>query len=735
MREIESIEEFNALLSKNSTIESIAFQGINLGNHEEQLSSNSFKECVFMGCNIPSHIIQKLVDDTNFIFPNIPLPYKMFKNRLYNESDLYSDGYDDKVYQHYLDSSRKNNEGISQKGFAKTIKESLARSIHDHAISDGIEDLLESIDEKKIVAIMGGHGLSRTDDDYVHIVWMAKRITEDGFILLSGGGPGAMEATHLGAWFAGLADVDLKDALAILQKSPSYKDENWLASALDIIKKYPRKEHYFSIGIPTWLYGHEPSSPFAAYIAKFFTNSIREESLLALAKGGIVFAPGSAGTMQEIFQDACQNHYKSFDYASPMLFLNRACWMRDKPVYNLLQQIQKNGFYKNLFLDINDDPDKLIVALKAFQDGKLPRTEKHRINVGTFNVLNLVSPEVEYYGKKKYSRHQYDLKTDWIAEQLDRMKAEIVVFQEIFNKSALEDVLKKSKLFKGEYYLEVGTRHKDDPFLPMVAIASKYPIKSTEVFIDIEELAGDEYNIPSMRFSRPIMKNTIEIYGQDYVFFGTHLKSKRPRYSELEKEDREKTAAMIAKGTLRSLIQRGMEASQLRSILVDSLAEGLPHFLMGDLNDAHNAVTNEIIGGLRPNKPSSPKYQLQNGEDKDAYDKSFDERLEKYYLKMEDYHQNYQFKLFQAKELLAQRSYQDHYFTHIHNGHHQALDHVYLSNDFSPFNPVKLGRVKQIKLFNDHLEDDTLGRVRNEYHESDHGQVVVKLELTSTEWV
>jgi predicted Rossmann-fold nucleotide-binding protein len=78
-----------------------------------------------------------------------------------------------------------------------------------------------------------------------------------------------------------------------------------------------------SIGIPTWLYGHEPPTPLATEHAKYFDNSIREDGLLALATAGVVFAPGRAGTLQEIFQDAAQNYYESVaDRFSPMVFLD-----------------------------------------------------------------------------------------------------------------------------------------------------------------------------------------------------------------------------------------------------------------------------------------------------------------------------------------------------------------------------------------------------------------------------
>ena len=76
----------------------------------------------------------------------------------------------------------------------------------------------------------------------------------------------------------------------------------------------------------------EPISLFASHIAKYFSNSIREDGLLAVATAGIVFAPGGAGTMQEIFQDGAQNAYRVFG-RSPMAFLDSAALLRgDGPV-------------------------------------------------------------------------------------------------------------------------------------------------------------------------------------------------------------------------------------------------------------------------------------------------------------------------------------------------------------------------------------------------------------------
>jgi predicted Rossmann-fold nucleotide-binding protein len=216
-----------------------------------------------------------------------------------------------------------------------------------------------------VVGIMGGHGLLRTDKAYQKIVHISKLLTEQGYLMISGGGPGAMEATHLGAWMAGRLDAEVYDAMRMLSQAPSFTDPLWLDTAFQVRAKYPQTQ-YKSVGVPTWLYGHEPASPFATHIAKYFENAIREDGILTIAKGGIIYAPGSAGTMQEIFQDAVQNHYLSFGYASPMVFLDTHYWTSEMPVFPMLEKLSEQGKYRNLILEIADEESEIIESIKRF---------------------------------------------------------------------------------------------------------------------------------------------------------------------------------------------------------------------------------------------------------------------------------------------------------------------------------------------------------------------------------
>ena len=90
--------------------------------------------------------------------------------------------------------------------------------------------------------------------------------------------------------------------------------------------------------------------------------------MLTIAGGGIVYSPGSAGTLQEIFQEAVQNHYLSFGYSSPMIFLGREYWTEEMPVYLLLDHLLKKGKYKNLLLTLTDEIDEIVEKCLAFSD-------------------------------------------------------------------------------------------------------------------------------------------------------------------------------------------------------------------------------------------------------------------------------------------------------------------------------------------------------------------------------
>ncbi|MBP7929101.1 MAG: hypothetical protein KAZ88_02320 [Acidimicrobiia bacterium] len=291
------------------------------------------------------------------VFPRFPdRPYDAYRTTLYTEDELNavvhsgSGTLDAAIYRHYEDAGRDHPD----------VVESLAQRIHDHAIDDALSELLETID-RPIVGIMGGHNLSRADPLFALTAELARRLTLNGFIVATGGGPGAMEAANLGG-LCGRLDADgLAELVAGLADAPHWQDEAWGDVATQV--RAGIASGSTTLGLPTWFYGHEPTNRFATHIAKYFSNSVREDRLLALANGGVVFTPGGPGTVQEVFQDAAQNIYETFGPAAPMVFLGAEEWDRSGVVPLISTMAAKKR--TSVSITVTDDLDVVVEAMLA----------------------------------------------------------------------------------------------------------------------------------------------------------------------------------------------------------------------------------------------------------------------------------------------------------------------------------------------------------------------------------
>ena len=344
-----------------------AFQYIDFSQVPQYVAArHRFSDCCFLGCEIPAEM-EGHIGSTCLVFPRMGRIYNTFRGKLYTGESLYA-GYDPENEETYCGCfDARVYADYKEKGVnCDDIRETLGRTMHDRAIGDAMLEFLSRFNERQVVAIMGGHAQLRTEASYRRVALISKALTEQGKLMASGGGPGAMEATHLGAWMAGRSMEEFDDAMSILSVAPTFRDEGWLRTAFEVRKKYPQNK-YRSLGIPTWFYGHEPATPFATHIAKYFFNSLREDVLLSIAKGGIIYSPGSAGTIQEIFQDAAQNHYETFGAPSPMVFLDKDFFTKEVPIYPLLEDLMKRGKYKNLLISVTDDPQEAIDTLLSFQ--------------------------------------------------------------------------------------------------------------------------------------------------------------------------------------------------------------------------------------------------------------------------------------------------------------------------------------------------------------------------------
>ncbi len=324
--------------------------------------------------------------------------------------------------------------------------------------------------------------------------------------------------------------------------------------------------------------------------------------------------------------------------------------------------------------------------------------ERKHFKVGTFNLLNLASPGERYYNHT-YSEEQFDKKANWLANHLKLLDADIIGFQELFHLPALQKVL----LLNGQYNgasVKMGRRN---GLGPAVGLVSRFKAVDYEIFVDFPEQARLEFGgveMPLYKFSRPVLLAKLQIRPDLIVnVFVVHLKSKRPKIKEGANPHDPRERAM---GHARSLMIRAAETTALRHLLLDTLENtDHPVIVMGDLNDEGHAVTSKILTG------SEPWRNLR--------------REEK--AKIWDVH------LYNVKDIQARQSYRDVYYTHIHNGHYDSLDNILVSQEFVRQNPQRLGYVEYVKVFNDHLVDETLSDDRTPRWKSDHGQVVTTIQL------
>ena len=358
-RIITQISSFEKLLQnghslKNSTLQALDFRQLQL-NWENFTIDNT----LFLGCQLSLEDEMVLRRKGAYIYhAPTDLPYNPFRSTLYRWQELIvqkdQKSRDLHIYEHF-----------SNKRYNPTINEALWQRIHDHAMDDALRQLLEFDEQgmttRRCVAFMGGHSVLRTDPYFRKTVETAKLLGENGYFIASGGGPGIMEAANLGAYLAGLPERSVDEALTLLEVAPKYTDDGYHQAALAVLDKFPEGQE--NLAIPTWFYGHEPSNLFASHIAKYFSNSIREDTLLAVALYGIVYAPGSAGTTQEIFMDAAQNHYATFNYYSPMVFLGRQRYEIDTMIYPLLRQLSYGKEYHDQ-LYLSDEPAEVLTFLK-----------------------------------------------------------------------------------------------------------------------------------------------------------------------------------------------------------------------------------------------------------------------------------------------------------------------------------------------------------------------------------
>ncbi len=326
--EVDSLAEFDLRLTRGaSSLSGWRLRGIDLEERTDVLANLRVDGALFLGCTFAQGVSQDLVERGAIVFPALPgTPVNTYRTELYTPGELFDT-------PHYPDS-------LDARAYAWScagIDPELARSLHDHAIDQALTRWIEG---RHLVGVMGGHALERGRSEYAFAARLGHALGQ-GQVVTTGGGPGAMEAANLGAYLADEPTEVLAEALGTLAAAPSFTPDvgSWAKAAFDVLAAWPEGRQ--TLGIPTWHYGHEPPNPFATAIAKYFRNATREAILLAVCDRGIVFLPGAAGTLQEVFQDACENYYADESAVAPMVLVGREHWTETVPAWNLLKALSR----------------------------------------------------------------------------------------------------------------------------------------------------------------------------------------------------------------------------------------------------------------------------------------------------------------------------------------------------------------------------------------------------------
>ncbi|MES2025938.1 MAG: endonuclease/exonuclease/phosphatase family protein [Pseudomonadota bacterium] len=317
---------------------------------------------------------------------------------------------------------------------------------------------------------------------------------------------------------------------------------------------------------------------------------------------------------------------------------------------------------------------------------------QQELRFATFNVCNLALPGMKFYEDQiPYSAEEYDAKITWIAQQLDRLDADVIGLQEIFSQATLTDVLAKTQKYQNAHHIGFDPEASADHLTPSVALISRLPVAAgATTYTQLpNHLAIDLPGVshPVTHFTRPILHAQIEVSPELLVHvFVCHLKSKLPDYrNDINDDHPDQTGIAI----LRSLIRRGTDALGLRYLLSD-LKKGkrTPVIVMGDFNDVADAIPTQMVMGLG-------KYPLNGVDD----------------------------RLFESYRIQSRRDpLRDVGYTHIHDSSYETIDHILVSEEFNPTSHAAIGEVVEVIYLNDHM---TLRQA----HESDHGLVLVRILL------
>lgn len=257
----------------------------------------------------------------------------------------------------------------------------VAQLLHDSAMDRLLAATVEAWTASgrgPVVAIMGGHALRRNTAEFRQAVSLGQELARAGCLIVTGGGPGVMEAANLGAMMMDRRADELSEAVDTLAACPKFEEHQKYTDSSVRVRARFRRPHGDAelngllrggLAIATWNNEDipQPANLFAARTAKYLSDPLPEEKTLAICRGRSVFASGRAGTVQEVFQAVTKIYYASDGTGGPVVFLGSRFWTDTVPVVPLAQALLRETKAGDLSgrVAVTDDVAEAVAAVSS----------------------------------------------------------------------------------------------------------------------------------------------------------------------------------------------------------------------------------------------------------------------------------------------------------------------------------------------------------------------------------
>ena len=228
----------------------------------------------------------------------------------------------------------------------------IAFVLHDMAILGNLKSVLHAWYANgggPVIAVMGGHSESRRSDTYRDIAFLSRELSRGNALVVTEGGPGAMEAANLGSYMAPYPENELVEAIEILGSIEMQEDPIAASNVALKVREQYKVMHGFhksieargGLGISSWQnsIGSTLPNAFMYAMAKLLRSATPEDLILDIAIGGTVFAAGRAGTTQEIFQAVTKSAYRVGGQRGPLCLYGVQYWSEVVPIVSAVKSL------------------------------------------------------------------------------------------------------------------------------------------------------------------------------------------------------------------------------------------------------------------------------------------------------------------------------------------------------------------------------------------------------------